>query len=307
MKQSWLKKTIIRSLLALTLLVGGVTAPQADPAQYFYDELGRIIGVSDSQGNTTVYSYDSVGNLLFIQNFSASTNGLAIYFFIPVSGPTGTSVEIHGNGFDPVASNNQVGFNGISATVLSSTSNVMVAVVPSNATTGPISIVNKNGTATSSKPFTVISSPAIQGIDPNRVPQGSTNYALISGIYLDNASSVKFSNTAISATILTGSTSNTIPIKFVVSSSVPVGSYTFTVITPNYTVQSGTITVTVTPPVQSYGTGQLTVYMPYPSNGPVSGGSSATSGLSVLLPFSSPFLPSGSSVSVAPPESVSMP
>ena len=36
----------------------------ADQAQYIYDELGRMIGVSDGQGNIASYEYDQAGNLL---------------------------------------------------------------------------------------------------------------------------------------------------------------------------------------------------------------------------------------------------
>jgi YD repeat-containing protein len=38
----------------------------ADQAQYFYDELGRLVGVVDGSGDAAVYVYDEVGNLLQI-------------------------------------------------------------------------------------------------------------------------------------------------------------------------------------------------------------------------------------------------
>lgn len=45
----------------------------ADTAQYFYDELGRLVGVVDGQGNAAVYNYEDVGNLLSIRRFTSRT------------------------------------------------------------------------------------------------------------------------------------------------------------------------------------------------------------------------------------------
>ena len=56
-------------LVATTLALPVVM--QADQAQYFYDELGRLVGVVDGQGNAAVYNYDAVGNLLSIQRFTS--------------------------------------------------------------------------------------------------------------------------------------------------------------------------------------------------------------------------------------------
>jgi len=45
----------------------------ADQAQYFYDELGRLVGVIDGQGNIASYEYDAVGNLLSISRSPVAT------------------------------------------------------------------------------------------------------------------------------------------------------------------------------------------------------------------------------------------
>ena len=77
--------------------------------------------------------------------------------FTPTSGATGASVGITGTGFSSGA---VVKFNGTVAptrTVNSSTS--ITATVPSNATTGPISVTTKAVTATSSAGFTVTPCP----------------------------------------------------------------------------------------------------------------------------------------------------
>jgi DNA polymerase V len=48
-------------LLIASLLILPTVLP-ADQAQYFYDELGRLVGVVDGLGNVAVYTYDAVGN-----------------------------------------------------------------------------------------------------------------------------------------------------------------------------------------------------------------------------------------------------
>src|SRR5207245_9241632 len=74
---------------------------QADQAQYFYDELGRLTAVVDGQGNVAVYTYDAVGNLLSVQRFPAGGSGGAIgVFFVSPSSPlVGTMLLIEGFGF----------------------------------------------------------------------------------------------------------------------------------------------------------------------------------------------------------------
>lgn len=79
----------------------------------------------------------------------------SITSFTPTSGPVGTAVTIQGFGFEPVAANNQVRFNGAQAVIVSGSATTLAAIVPLTATTGPITVTNTRGTATSSTPFTV--------------------------------------------------------------------------------------------------------------------------------------------------------
>ena len=74
----------------------------------------------------------------------------------PDNGPVDTPVLITGSGFDPIASNNDVSFNGAAAVVLNATTTAIQTVVPTGATTGPITVTTPNGSA-SSTPFTVTS------------------------------------------------------------------------------------------------------------------------------------------------------
>lgn len=276
---------LTQSLLVATLLLCPVSTP-SDQAQYFYDELGRLTAVLDEQGNMAVYTYDEVGNLLSIQRFTAGATGIGIFLVAPNSARVGTNVTIQGFGFDPTPANNQVKFNGTPATVVSATATSIVATVPTGATSGPITVTNANGTATSPQAFTVLVPPIISGIDPARAPQGATIRMVIEGFNLANATAVTFSQSGLSATILTGGTSQSLPINLTVAATVPVGSYPFSLTTPVGTTQSGTVTVAVTTPVPSF---------------------NAAKPLSVFKPFPAQTAPFGDSMSVAPPVSVSMP
>lgn len=333
MIQSLLNKSIIRLFLALILLMAGVTTITADQSRYFYDELGRLIAVSDGHGNMAVYNYDPVGNLLSIQKFTSSTTGIGIFLMVPSLGTVTTPVQIQGYGFDSIASNNQVSFNGTAATVNSSTANSIMTSVPPNATTGPVTVTNSNGTAISPNSFTVLQTPVITAISPSRVTQGSTNYnTIITGFNLTNATSVSFNQAGIISTILSGGTSTQLHIDLKVSGTVPSGSYPFSVITTEGSAQSGTVIVNVYPPVpevavslklsvflplspQEGSTGPksvtgnpLSIFLPYVSGqAPPGPDSVITTPLSVFNPPPAMVSPSGSDTAVAPPESVSMP
>jgi YD repeat-containing protein len=147
----------------------GVTFTVEDPnaLSYFYDELGRLRGVVNPQSDAASYNYDAVGNLLGISRQSSSL--ASVIEFTPNNGPIGTSVTIFGAGFSTTPSQNTVTFNGVTATVNSSTATQIVASVPSGASTGLISVTGPGGSAASSTPFSVTSStgaPTVTGFTP---------------------------------------------------------------------------------------------------------------------------------------------
>ncbi len=78
----------------------------------------------------------------------------AIASFSPTSGAPGSTVTISGTGFDPIAANNIVKFNGINATVTTSSPTSLTVTVPATAANGPISVITC-ATAVSSVSFTV--------------------------------------------------------------------------------------------------------------------------------------------------------
>lgn len=88
----------------------------------------------------------------------------------PESGPVGTEVTITGTNFSTTASDNKVTFNDVAASVNSATATQIKAVVPANATTGPVKVTVGGETATGPE-FTVESEGGggltISSIEPN--------------------------------------------------------------------------------------------------------------------------------------------
>jgi len=77
----------------------------------------------------------------------------AILGFVPASGKVGAKVTL---GLGPYVGATSVKFNGESASFVVNGSEFITATVPGGATTGPISVTNAEGTATSKQSFTVI-------------------------------------------------------------------------------------------------------------------------------------------------------
>jgi YD repeat-containing protein len=272
---------------------------------YVYDDLNRLIAVVDQQGNAATYTYDAVGNILRIERFD--TGGIpgpvGITLVSPSKGKVGTTVQIFGKGFIATPSENSVAFNGTPAAVTESAPNRLVTAVPTGATTGPVTVTNANGTATSPEAFTVLVPATITGVEPNRVRQGATTQLVISGSGLAEATDVTFAHPGLTATILPDGTAESLPIDLTVAATVPAGLYTFSVTTPGGTAESGTITVTVTPPVPSFTVARpLSVFKLLPAQVAPSGSSfsGASLGVSVFMPGPAQVAPTGSSFGVAP-------
>jgi YD repeat-containing protein len=152
------------AFMALSLSTS-VLAQSGRTSQYFYDDRGRLIKVVDSNGNVVEYVYDAAGNIVEIRRSSVGT-ALSIFNFTPQRGAPRTRVTINGQGFSPVASGNEVRFNGVVAGVVWATSNRLVVTVPAQATTGPISVTAGGATAQTNRDFTVLPSPVITSVSP---------------------------------------------------------------------------------------------------------------------------------------------
>jgi YD repeat-containing protein len=167
---------IVRALGALVCSFVVLVPPALaqGPVQYFYDDLGRLVGVIDPAGNAATYVYDAVGNLLSIQRYSASS--VSIITLSPGTGPVGATVLISGTGFSTTPAQNAVTFNGAPATVSSATATQLIVEVPAGATTGTIGITAPAGSATSSGNFVVTATngaPTITSFTPTTGPAGT--------------------------------------------------------------------------------------------------------------------------------------
>jgi len=80
--------------------------------------------------------------------------------FSPTSGIVGTSVTITGTNFSSTLASNTVKFNNVTASLSAGTTTQLVAVVPSGATTGKISVTVGGVTVQSSGNFTVSTLPS---------------------------------------------------------------------------------------------------------------------------------------------------
>ena len=94
------------------------------------------------------YTYDADGRLVAQ---GPAVDGIAITGFAPSYGSANVAVSIQGQGFDPVAENNQVSFGGVAAVVDSVRPDLIVARVPVTATTGPIAVTVQGKRAQSAR------------------------------------------------------------------------------------------------------------------------------------------------------------
>ncbi|HEY0764104.1 MAG TPA: IPT/TIG domain-containing protein, partial [Pyrinomonadaceae bacterium] len=229
----------IRNLFQLFILAVCIGLSGSDDVlaqssiKYVYDELGRLIAVTDPAGDTVRYSYDAVGNILSISRQSSST--LSLITFSPSVGPVGTSVTIYGTGFSTTPSQNTVTFNGVTATVSASTATQLTTTVPTGATTGVIGVTTSAGSVSSSTSFTVAAAatPTISSFSPTIGPAGTS--VTISGTNFDTTASKNKTKFNITNSLVSSATATSI------STSVPTvsGSGKVTVSTSKGTATSG--------------------------------------------------------------------
>ncbi len=157
----------------ILLILSACGSAWAGTANYYYDELGRLIETVAADGTSVQYAYDAVGNITSVRHNGATTIGIS--GFIPISGPVGTAVTVYGSGFSTTVASNVVKFNGKAATVTAATASSLTATVPTGATTGQIAITNGASTATSSGTFTVAGSgaPTLASFTPKIGSQGT--------------------------------------------------------------------------------------------------------------------------------------
>ena len=113
-------------------------------------QIRAVVPGGATTGKISVTNADGTGQSATDFTVAVAPN---ISSFNPTSGSVGTSVAISGSGFTGVT---QVKFNGTLATSFTVNSNTSIqATVPTGATTGPISVSNAAGTASSATNFAV--------------------------------------------------------------------------------------------------------------------------------------------------------
>jgi YD repeat-containing protein len=148
-------------VLLWALGTGATLLAQVSPnVNYAYDEVGQLIGVIDANGEAKAYTYDAAGRLVSIEKLVARGD-VDIFFVTPsrvkLVPQQNSLVTIYGVGFSDVAAENQVTFNGVPAVVESSTTQRIVARLPSCARigTGPVQVTSPAGTGSSRSDFVV--------------------------------------------------------------------------------------------------------------------------------------------------------
>ena len=218
-------------ILAVFLIVISTSSVQAQ-ITYVYDELGRVIAVTDPGGDTVRYNYDAVGNITSITRAASST--LSFINFSPGSGPVGATVTIYGTAFSTTPANNTVTFNGTAATVSASTATRITTTVPSGATTGVIQVTVSGNSVSSATSFTVTSAatPTISAISPTIGTSGTS--ITVTGTNFETTASKNKTKLNITNALVSSATSTSI------STNVPTfsGSGKISVNTPNGTATS---------------------------------------------------------------------
>jgi IPT/TIG domain. len=149
---------------------------------------------STTQIRTTVPSGATTGPLIVTNRVDA---GISVTDFVvsepvitdfsPDRGAWNTLVMIEGSGFVDIT---DVTIGGVSAPIISSFQRALYVRVPEGATTGPITISNPIGIATSATDFTLLSLPSIDSFSPFFGTIGSA--VIINGVHFSDATSVSF-------------------------------------------------------------------------------------------------------------------
>jgi hypothetical protein len=172
-------------------------------------------------------------------NFVVTGNGPFINSFNPTQGQPGVAVTISGVNF---TGTRFVQFNGINASSFAVTSpNQLRAVVPSSASSGPITVSNAVGSATSDSIFVITTAPTISNFDPIGGAPGTP--VTINGANFSGATSVTFGRTATTSLSVVAPTQ----LHTVVPTGATIGPITIT--TPQGSGSSAALFLATTDPI----------------------------------------------------------
>ena len=162
----------------------------------------------------------------------ASSPPPTISGFSPASGSAGTQVTLTGSSFVGATG---VKFNGIPASFKVDSSTQITATVPTNSTSGMITVTTPSGTAASAQSFTVLRPPSISRFSPSSGP--SYTRVGLTGAGFTGATAVRFngvpakfeisSDQHISATVPSGASSGPITVTTPFGTATSTEAFTF--------------------------------------------------------------------------------
>ena len=156
---------------------GGPAAPPRRLHNALYDPATHRMVVFGGQGT---------GDLRVL-NFTGGPAPPVIYSLEPSVGFEGDTVTIHGVS---LADPSSVQFNGVAASIVSSSYYSIVTIVPIGASSGRVTVGTASGPVVSPNNFTVAHAPVFTSVDPTSATIGATVH--IYGRYLTDVSHVSF-------------------------------------------------------------------------------------------------------------------
>jgi hypothetical protein len=188
-------------------------------------KITATVPLNATTGSVTVTTPNGMGTSL--GNFTVTPR---ITGFTPGSGGIGASVMISGANFTSATS---VKFNGATATYGVDSSSQITAMVPANATSGPISVTTSAGTGTSATSFTV--APRIISFTPTSGPVltsvtiNGANFTGVTAVRFNGASATFTFNTASKITTKVPSGATTGPISVTTPAGTATSAASFTI------------------------------------------------------------------------------
>lgn len=173
----------------------------------------------------------------------------------PTFGKAGDSVSITGVNYSTIASENEVKFNGVTATVKSATATKLVVTAPQNGTTGAVTLKVKNSDLTAGPTFTYVLPASFTSLSPTSGKTGDTiniNGTNFSTTLANNVVQFNSPNGPVNGTIVSATTTQ---IRVLVPQNAKTGVLNV-LIGANVNLVTSEFTVLATPPPVNTGTWQ---------------------------------------------------
>ncbi|QLH34128.1 MAG: VCBS repeat-containing protein [Cyclobacteriaceae bacterium] len=115
----------------------------------------------DNKPELIVATTNNTIRISIFENKNVHAPVIAVNTISPLKGAVGSTVNITGNNFSTVSSENKVWFGGVEATVLTSSANLITAEVPAGANYAPVSVTKDGLTSRYRVPFQTTFGPGV--------------------------------------------------------------------------------------------------------------------------------------------------